>query len=383
MQNSGILCLVLGAAMLLPRASGQSAQSSSKPAPKPAPDVLILNDDEKLLGHFVSSSGSSLIFKSDLLGALTIDWSKVKELHASSRYVVAGKSVSLGRRIGYSGFSTGSVDVSDKTFAVTPAEGGSPKKLPIADVAHVIEESEFEHAVMHAPGVFGAWKGAVTAGATLVEATQQSRVFTGAISLVRSVPTENWLASRNRTSINFSGSNGFQLQPGTPRIKTNILHGDAERDEYFAGSRVYGFGQAAFDHNFSQGLDLSQQYGGGIGWTAVKTAANILDLKGGLSYLNQQFATSTLNKSLAASTFSQSFTHRTKRGIVFAEQLSATPTWTDLNALQAAGNASVTVPVYKRLNFSLSLLDTYLHDPPPGFKKNSFQAATGLTYTLR
>jgi hypothetical protein len=38
--------------------------------------------------------------------------------------------------------------------------------------------------------------------------------------------------------------------------------------------------------------------------------------------------------------------------------------------------------VYKRLSLAVSTLDTFLNNPPPGFKKNSFQFTTGLTYTL-
>ena len=366
---------VLGAALLLARGYAQS--------PKPQPDVLVLADDERLSGRFVRSNGGSLTFKSDMLGELTIDWSKVKELHAGGRYVVVSKGERFGPRVDLSRVPTGKIDVADKSIKVTPAAGVAPAAIPVADAAHVIEQAEFEQKVLHEPRVFEAWNGAVTAGASIVEATQQSRTFTGAISLVRAVPSESWLTSRNRTSINFSASDGFQLQPGTPKIKTAILHGDIERDEYFPASRVYGFGQAAYDHNFSQGLDLGQQYGGGIGWTVVKNAANTLDLKGGVSYLKQQFQSSSQDKSLAASTFSEGYTHKFRRGIVLLQQLSATPTWNDTKSWLAAAGAGLTVPVYKRLNFSVNLQDNYLHNPSPGFKRNSFQAATGLTYTLR
>jgi hypothetical protein len=39
--------------------------------------------------------------------------------------------------------------------------------------------------------------------------------------------------------------------------------------------------------------------------------------------------------------------------------------------------------VYKRFAFTISALDGYLHNPSPGFRKNSFQATMGLTYALR
>ena len=372
--RQSVVCVIVGALGLLSRLAAQS--------PKPQPDVLLLNDDERIVGHFVRSNGGSLTFHSEMLGDLNIDWKKVKELHSGGQYVVIGKDVRLGRRTDISHTPKGTVDATAQTVNVTPSPGAAPVTVPVADAAHILEQSEFQQALRE-PGFFEGWNGAITAGATIVQATQQSRTFTGAINLVRAIPTENWMAPRNRTSLNLVGTEGFQVQPGTQKIKTGILHADAERDEYFSGSRVFGFGQAAFDHNFSQGLDLAQQYGGGVGWTAVKNAANILDLKGGVSYLNQQFHDSTQNQKLIASTFSEEYTRKLKRGVAFIEQISATPTWNNTSAWLAAASSSFTAPVYKRLNFNVSLLDNYLHNPSPGFRKNSFQATTGLTYTLR
>jgi hypothetical protein len=43
----------------------------------------------------------------------------------------------------------------------------------------------------------------------------------------------------------------------------------------------------------------------------------------------------------------------------------------------------LTLPVYKRLAVTIGAIDTFLNDPPPAFKRNSFQATAGLTYSLR
>ncbi len=65
---------------------------------KPDPDVLLFTDGERLTGHFVKSSGSSLTFKSDALGEITVDWSKVKELQSSAKVAVIPKGVRLRKR---------------------------------------------------------------------------------------------------------------------------------------------------------------------------------------------------------------------------------------------------------------------------------------------
>ncbi len=51
-------------------------------AAKPDPDVLELNNGERLIGHLVSATGGSLVFHSDGAGDVTVDWANVKNLKA-------------------------------------------------------------------------------------------------------------------------------------------------------------------------------------------------------------------------------------------------------------------------------------------------------------
>ncbi len=192
-----------------------------------------------------------------------------------------------------------------------------------------------------------------------------------------------WLDPRNRTTFDFSASAGDVIQPGSPTLKTQIVHADAEHDEYFRGKDVYGFVQTSFDHNYSQGLDLQQNYGGGIGWTVVKQANTTLDLKASVNYARQSFQIAANDENLIGSIFSENITHKFGKGIQFLEGISVTPSWNVTHAYAANANASINVPVYKRLTFTTGVLDTFLNDPPPGFKKNSFQLTTGLTYSFR
>jgi hypothetical protein len=346
-----------------------------------AQDVLEFTNGEKLIGKLQSSTGGSLTFKSDTVGAVTVDWSKVKELHSADTFAVIPKNVEVKKKIDVSQIPEGTIAVADQKITVTPASG-QPKTVAIADVEHVVGKSSFEDGVLHPQSFIKDWRGAVTAGAALVEATQQSRTYNGAINLVRTAPDEDWLRRRDRTTVNFTAAYGILKQPGTPTVKTEIFHAETERDEYFSSS-VFGFAQAAFDHNFSQGLDLQQSYGGGIGWSAVRRNNENLDLKAGVNYVRQNFTAASNDQNLTGSTFEEDFVRGLRRGITFKQQVMVSPAWNNADALSAIGNALLTMPVYRRMNFTLAVIDNYLHDPPPGFKKNSFQATMGLTYTLR
>ena len=75
---------------------------------------------------------------------------------------------------------------------------------------HLIEVSDGKKTA----AAFAGWNGPVTAGATLVTATQNQYTVSGAIGLVRVVPTVSWLDPRNRTSLDFSASFGEITQLG-------------------------------------------------------------------------------------------------------------------------------------------------------------------------
>ena len=346
---------------------------------KADPDVLLFTDGERLTGHFVKSTGSSLTFKSDSLGEITVDWSKVKELQSSAKVAVIPKNVTLRKRSDVSTIAQGTLSMQDQQLHLTAAPE-PPKTIPVADAGLIVDQAGFQNALAHEPGFFQAWKGTVTIGAAVVNATQDSENFTGAVSLVRSLPTETWLEPSNRTIVNLSAAYGEVTQPSTPTIKTSIFHGDLERDQYFS-PRLYVFGLAAFDHNFSQGLDLQQAYSGGIGWTVIQNANETLDIKGSVSYLRQQFSGAPDND-LIGSVFGEAFKRKFKHGLVLDQHLILTPAWNDTSAYSGAFNALLTMPVYKRLNGSAGFVDSFLNNPPPGFRKNSVQVTFGITYVL-
>jgi hypothetical protein len=347
----------------------------------PEKDVIVFMNGERLVGHLESSNGKAVHFKSDTVGELSVDWSTVRELHSSQTFAVIPKNVELKNGADVSKIPQGTISVADQNITVTP-KTGQPQTIAAADSDHLVDQARFDRAIAGHNSILTDWRGAITAGASLVQATQQSRNFTGAVSLVRISPDEDWLRRRNRTTVDFAAAYGTVEQPATPLVKTEIYHANVERDEFVSAS-VFGFGQATFDHNFSQGLDLQQTYGGGIGKSLIKRDNETLDVKAGLTYIRQSFQDASANQNLLGSIFEEDFQRGLRRGIKFTQQLIATPAWSNSDAVSAVTSALITAPVYKRLNLSFGAIDNYLHNPPPGFRKNSFQLTAGLAYTLQ
>ncbi|MGC1188428.1 MAG: DUF481 domain-containing protein [Candidatus Acidiferrales bacterium] len=348
--------------------------------PNSGPDVILFSNGEKLIGRFEGFSGGAAKFKSDTVGEVIVPLNKIQELHTSQKFAVITKNLKLGKAAAASQIPQGTISVANQKVEVDAGNGQSPQSIEIASLGDIIDEAGFEQA-LHRPGIFADWKGAVTVGSSIVEATQNSLSFNTSVNLVRATPSVSWLPPRDRTAIDFSDSYGTVTQPDTPTIKTSIYHADAERDEYFT-SRFYALGSIAFDHNFSQGLDLQQVYGGGIGWAGIQRPNQTLTLNGTIDYEKQSFLGPTHDINLADSIFTETYSLKFHDNIAIQEKLSASPAWTDARAYSTYASVGIILPVHKRFGFNANVIDSFLNDPPPDFKKNSVQFTTGLSYTL-
>jgi len=356
---------------------------AAAPAQAPTePDSVVFANGEKLVGHFEGFIAGAAKFKSDKLGEITIDLSKIQELHSSQKFAVVRKGVKLARGERDGQILQGTITVANQIVQVDPGSGLPVQTVKVSELNDIVAEPTFDLS-FRSPGVFHGWKGALGIGASLVEATQESESLTGAVNLVRAMPTasQNWLSPSNRMLVVFNESYGTVSQPNTPTVKTSIFHAVAERDQYFS-SNVFAFGTTTFDHNYSQGLDLQQLYGGGIGWTIIKHPKQVFDIKASIDYERQSFQLASQDHDLANSVFTEEYTRTLAHGLALHELGSVSPAWTDEVAYSAYASVGLILPVYKKFAVSVNAIDSFLNDPPPMFRKNSVQITTGITYTL-
>jgi hypothetical protein len=382
-----LLTVCLGAAL--------TCAAQSKPAANPAPDVLVLSNGDTLHGKFVNVLQGKVTFHSDPLGDVSLGWDKIKELHTSQKFAVLDKTVKLRGKKSLGTVPTGTLDVADNAVTVHPESAVSVAPIPVKDAQFILDQAMMDKLEHQEPNLLSGWNGSASAGASVVTATQNQYTVSGGIGLVRVVPTVSWLNSRNRTSVDFTGSFGKITQPGyfsagtfVPPVvtKSAIYHADAERDEYFS-PRFFALAQTAFDHNYGQDLNLQQIYGGGFGWVMLKTSKQETDLKGTVQYEKQQFidGTSSGNQNLVGSTFSANYVLHTKL-LTYTQGIAFIPAYNQPHAYSANETDTFAFPAYKRLSFSIGTLDSYLNDPPvsePPTKRNSFQFTMGMSYAIK
>jgi len=380
--------LALGAFVLTLAASCAVAQTT--PPPKPTPDVVLFTNGDQLTGTLERGAGDSIVFKSDMAGEITIPLDKIKELRTSGSFAVLRKDapikpIAAARKIAPVpiAYADGKLTVSHPSAA--------PEVVQPAQIAFLIDQATYTKEAAGKTSFFSGWTGALNGGATIVRSTDYGETLTAGIGMVRAMPVVSFLPSRDKTSFDIQETYGKLTSPVIPQTtppspaavtETSIFHADAERDEYFS-ARFFALGQTAFDHNYSQGLSLQQIYGGGIGWTTIKSDKQELDLKATIQYEKQLFQTAGDNVNLVGSTISETYHRALPKKFTFSEFGNFIPAFNNATDYSANVSGTLTLPVYKRLGLSFTATDNYLNNPSSGYNKNSSQFVAAASYTLK
>jgi hypothetical protein len=381
--------LPLALSCLFAACAGHTAMAQ---AAKPQPDTIVFTNGDQLTGTFERAVGDSVLFKSDMAGEITVPFSKIKQLRSGNDFVVLRKDHPATKQP----IVPGPISVEGDNITISTVN--APEyTVPIKEIGLIIDKATYEKETNH-PGFTYGWNGVITGGATIIAATQTGNTYNAGIALIRAIPTVPYLPKRSRTLFNLTETYGKISQPAIPanntpfsEVKTSIFHTDAEQDKYFS-PRFYVLGTVSFDHNFSLGLNFQQIYGGGIGWTAIQDAKQELDLRGDIHYEKQSFIQplpqippliGTPDKNLIGATISEDYLRHLPGKFLLTESVSFLPAFNDPQAYSAIGMVGLALPVYHRLSVNVSTSDTYLNEPAVGFRKNSYQFITGVSYSLR
>jgi hypothetical protein len=371
-----VLCLISGILT-------QPAIAQEKPA-APPPDVVVFKNGDQLTGTLERGEGTNITFKSDVIGEVTVSMDKVKELRVNGTFTVLKKDEKITR----TPKQPGNITFADENVTVSQPSG-TPETVANKDLAYIIDSATYKKEVDN-PGIWYGWNGSITGGATVLESTSFGQTLTAGISLIRAIPTVPYLPPRTRTTFDLVQTYGKLTQPTVPQTtpptpnsvaKTNIFHTAFEHNKFLT-PRMYALVGVGFDHNYSQGLDLSQIYGVGIGWIAIKDAKQELDLKADIHYQRQNFTPPTPNEDLIGSSFGEAYTRTLPGKMLFTQSGTFIQSWNNTNAWSAIAAAGLALPVYHRFSLSVSILNNYLNNPAIGYNNNSFQFVSGVTYTL-
>ena len=360
-------------------AAGDNINDKAKDAAQDNDKLTLVNGDT-ISGTLLRADSKNVVFKSTLLGELTLPWKNIKSLTTGKPYTVVTKENQA---------RVGPIDADLETIRVIPptANAATPAStsdagIPINDTVMVLDPQTYEKKVAVHPAPWQGWTGSMKGGVNLIDATQSQQVYTAEITFVRTTPELSWLPPHDKTTLSFLDNYGKLTQPGAPEVRTSIFHAIAEQDE-FLSQRLFAYISAVYDHNIAQSLSLQQAYGGGIGWKIFDHPQSQVEAKGDLHYTRQSFEFPETQNNLLASSFSLTGMHKLPRAMLLRGATSFSPAYNRTNAFQMSGSSSLSVPLYHALSLDISFVDNYLNNPQPGFKQNSLQFTSGFQFNIK
>jgi hypothetical protein len=183
---------------------GLASFAADAPKPTGPSDSVTFVNGEQISGQLLKVADGKVFFHSEMVGDVSFEWSKVKELKTAKPFAIIVKGDKLVKHKGKK-VPEGTLEVSDNRIAITGAAAGP---VPTEQISYVVDQPTYDKQFDHHPGWTEGWAGAVTAGLSLVEATQHNTNFTSTIALVRKSPPVDWMTTRSRTSLDFSNSYG-------------------------------------------------------------------------------------------------------------------------------------------------------------------------------
>src|SRR5271170_3598563 len=178
-------------------------------AAKPVPDVIVFTNGDQLTGTLERATGDSFVFKSDIVGEVTVSADKIKELHANGKFVALKKNEKITR----TSKQPGTVTYSDNTLTMAATSSSAVEAVPVKDLAYLIDNATYAREVTSNPGIWYGWHGAISGGITLIESTQTGQNYNAALNLVRLIPSVDFLPPRTRSTINVLETYGKITQP--------------------------------------------------------------------------------------------------------------------------------------------------------------------------
>lgn len=372
-------CLLCGGVFNLPVTAKEKRAASST-------DVIVFKNGDQLTGTLLREIGNTVVFKSDMLGEVTVPTSKVKELRSRGSFAVLKKH----EKIALTTKEPGDITLSNDTITVVDPSG-APEPVPVRELDFVVDKPTYDKEMTGRPGIWYGWQGSIAGGANIVESTTTGQTYRVGINLFRAIPTVPDLPARSRTTFNLTETYGKLTTPVIPQTtppsanqvaKVNIFNTNFEHSRDIT-PRMYGLVGLGYGHNYSEGLNFWQAYGAGPGWTVIRDSAQQLDLSVDLHYERQNFQGSTPNRNLIGSNFNETYRRTLPYNILFTLRGTYNESWNDFHAYSAAGAVGLTMPVNERFSLNLDIRDDYLNNAPFGYKKNSFQFITAVIYRLR
>ncbi len=325
-------------------------------------DTVVLKNGDRLTGTAVKLDAGKLTFKTAYADPIALAWDQVASLTVTEALVLPSKKGKL---------NVTSIERSESGLIVTTSSG--PSTLDPAEVTVLrspADQTAYEASLN--PSWGHAWACAVNVSLALARGNSDTATF-GA-GFVGARQTNN-----DKTSL-YANTLYSKNAHAVPSTSANTTAGGLRYDHNLK-PRVFAFGTGDFSTNALQNLDLRSILGGGLGWHAIKSPQQSLDILAGLVWTHEKYSPTPTN-SFAALDLGEQYTRKLGTRSLFTEQAFLYPDLSQTGQFQLAADSTFSTKLGKIFNWQTTFSDRYTSFPPSGTLSNDVILTTGLGLTL-
>lgn len=331
-------------------------------------DTVVMKNGDKLSGTVVDTTEKGVIFKSELAGDVTIEWSNISDISTANPIIM---TLQDGNKV------TATIKTEGDHLVATP-ESGAPVEVPKTNVTAVRSQAaqlkfeELEHRRLH-PGFLDLYTGFYDFGAAFARGNAVTNSFSSAAKLNRITEKDNF------------GLYFTQIYTSNSTVPPGGVTAQAVRGGWNYSRNVskkwflQGFNDYEFDR--FQDLDLRTVVGGGLGYYFFKNDNGFLSISGGGSWNREQFGTGLLRNS-SELYMAQEWNQKLNKVFTVTEKLVIFPNMSNGGAYRINFDTTLAASLNKLFALQFAVSDRYLSTPLVGRKKNDILFTSGIRFTI-
>ena len=327
-------------------------------------DQILLKNGDRLTGTIFKSDGKTIVFKSDLVGEVSVALDSVTNVTSDNILYV---TLADGRTVaGVVNAKEGQAEIRSSTGTVVV------ERSAIALIRCEAEQQAYESTLN--PGWLQQWTGGADIGLALTRGNSNTTNLAVGLAVSRET-------LRDKTSLYGAAVYNRETTDGVSRTIANTFRFGARYDRNI-NRDWFGYGFTDLEHNGLQDLDLRWVLGGGLGYHAIRSERTKLDLLGGLDMSREYFEGDDNDRTSLEAQLGQTLDHQFTPRVSFKEQLFFFPNLSEGGEYRINFDAALVMDINRRLAWQVTLSDRYLSDPPGGLKQNDLLLTTGLKIKL-
>jgi hypothetical protein len=369
-----LVALIFAMAILPARARAAVPGAQGTPSAK-ATDFVIFKNGDRVTGRLVTASYESVTFHGNATGDLNLDWADIDHVTVTSTLSIhTSNTVKTAREEATITTASNERLVIDGT--------GKPVTINRQD----LESTATPPKKSGAGGLLSGWGATLQSQNNLIRSTQKQTQLGATFHAGRQSDSQERFKHQT-TAFNLQAIYNDSRKPSASAVITSLYSGGIQQNVYLTDtSKTYAYALGDAYHNSSLGLNVEQEYGGGIGWKG-RTKRQTYGLSGDLRYLHEDLKAGTPSLDSAAFGATENYQYRfpwPKKGppVVFVERILVLIPFSDSRAIQARGLAQINVPFNSKFSIGVQLIDDYLRNAPPTSKQNYSNTQYTLKYTF-